>query len=266
MATPVPTGAAIHLWGSIANESYVADVAVAAAHARVEHAPAAVRAVDVEPDAALAGDPASPGSGSMTSGVHVAGAAHDGHRRPPRREVLVDGRAAGGGRGRSVPAPSSGIVRRLPRPIPSTPSARPTTWCVSGWRRRAAPGALDAVCEGRRPRRSPACCRAAPMPTRLAVEPPAVKVSTTRPGAEQLDQPAARRWSSPAGCPACSHQRWGRRPPGPGAAAAIVVGAVVTQSAEARAAQTAARRDDLVLQGLEHAHNSSACSGSGCFC
>ena len=130
-----------------------------------------------------------------------------------------------------VPCRSRGTWRRLRRPRPRTPRARPTTWCVSveQYTRGSNIPPLPSR-EGCRPRRSPACCRAAPSPIRLAVDPPAVKVPAKPAGnpSNSISQRIAR---SSAKLPAAlAHQRcatataWARS-----AAAATSVGIVVTQ-------------------------------------
>ena len=83
--------------------------------------------------------------------------------------------------------------------------------------------------EGRRPSRSPAACRAAPSPTRLAVEPPDVNVPTKLFGnpSRSMSQRIARSSTKFAGVAQyrCGEAiAWTRS-----ATAPIVVGAVVTQ-------------------------------------
>ncbi len=83
--------------------------------------------------------------------------------------------------------------------------------------------------EGRRPSRSPAACRAAPSPTRFAVEPPDVNVPTKLFGnpSRSMSQRIARSSTKFAGV---AHQRCGEATAWTRSATApIVVGAVVTQ-------------------------------------
>ena len=83
--------------------------------------------------------------------------------------------------------------------------------------------------EGRRPSRSPAACRAAPRPIRLAVEPPAVKVPTKPVGKPRrsMSQRIARSSTKFAGV---AHRRCGEATAWTRSATVpIVVGAVVTR-------------------------------------
>ena len=126
IAAPVPTGAASHLWGSMANESYVA-TSPNRSRTRSSSTPQPPYAPSTWSQMPRSrAMRASSGDGSTRPGVHVAGAAHDGDLRAAGRRVLVE-RAPGARRGRSCRVRSSGISRRLLRPRPSTPSARPTT-------------------------------------------------------------------------------------------------------------------------------------------
>ena len=95
-------------------------------NAIVEHTPTAVRAIDMKPDATLASNAREVRDRVDTSQVHVTGAAHDGDLRAPCRRVRIE-RALAVDRGRSCLCRSSAISRRLLRPRPSTPKARPTT-------------------------------------------------------------------------------------------------------------------------------------------
>ena len=173
MTAPVPTGAASHLWGSTANESYVGDVAVAVADAVVEQPEAAIGAIDVEPGVRAHGrsGPAprsgstrpvltSPAQPTTATGVRPAATSSSSARL---EQVEVDAAGAVERDGAQVAAAHAQHAQRAADDVVRLGAGVDA-------RLRRAPRCRRAT--GRRPSRSPACCRAAPMPTRLAVEPP----------------------------------------------------------------------------------------------
>ena len=128
------------------------------------------------------------------------------------------------------PERSSPIVCRFRRPSPRTPSARWTTWWVAllAYTRGSGMSATPSS-EGRRPSRSPACCRAAPMPARLAVEPPAVRLAVNWSG-NPSSSTSQRQATLSTRLPAWTHQRCEAATVAARlAAVATVVGIVVTQ-------------------------------------
>ena len=245
-----PDGRGQPLVGVHRERVVLADIAVSLPDPLVEQAKAAVRAVDMEPGVPVVGDACQLTSGSTspvftspalpTTATGVQPAAISASMAPPAPPTSMR------------PVASSAMAHRFRRPSPSTPSARCTTWWVAVLAYTRGSGmAATPSSEGRSPRRSPACCRAAPMPARLAVDPPAVKLPANvggKPRSSTSQRPA----TVSTRLPACAHHRCGeatlrRELGGRGHAG----GHRGDPARESRMADTQAKGDDPVRQSCE---------------